>query len=148
MPAPLEETTMTLIPYLFFEGRCEEALTFYREALGAEIVQLLRYREAPQPPPPDKVAPGSLDKIMHAHARIGAAEFMASDGSCAGQPRFQGFALALTLADAPAAQRAFAALAAQGRIDLPIGATFWSPCFGMVTDRFGMQWFVTVPASA
>jgi PhnB protein len=136
---------MPLVPYLFFNGRCDEALAFYRQALGAEILMQMRFREAPDPPPPGMLPPGSEDKVMHAHARIGDAEFMASDGHCSGQPGFQGFSLSLTLPTEADVDRAFAALADQGRVDMPAGKTFWSPRFGMVTDRFGVQWMVTVP---
>lgn len=136
---------MPLIPYLFFNGRCDEALAFYRQALGAEVLMQMRYREAPDPPPPGMLPPGSEDKVMHAHARIGDAEFMASDGQCSGKLGFQGFSLSLTLPTEADVDRAFAALAAQGRVDMPAGKTFWSPRFGMVTDRFGVQWMVTVP---
>ena len=136
---------MPLIPYLFFNGRCDEALAFYRRALGAEILMLMRFREAPDPPPPGMLPPGSEDKVMHAHARIGDAEFMASDGNCSGKPGFQGFSLSLTLPTEADVDRAFAALAEQGRVDMPAGKTFWSARFGMVTDRFGVQWMVTVP---
>ena len=136
---------MQLTPYLFFNGRCDEALAFYRQALGAEIVMLMRFREAPDPPPPGMLPPGSEDKVMHSHARIGDAEFMASDGNCSGQPGFQGFSLSLTLPTEADVDRAFAALAEQGRVDMPAGKTFWSPRFGMVTDRFGVQWMLTVP---
>ena len=139
---------MPLIPYLFFNGRCDEALAFYRQALGAEVVMQMRYREAPDPPPPGMLPPGSEDKVMHAHARIGDAEFMASDGHCSGKPAFQGFSLSLTLPTEADVDRVFSALAEQGRIDMPAGKTFWSPRFGMVTDRFGIQWMVSVPPQA
>ena len=139
---------MPLIPYLFFNGHCDEALAFYRQALGAEILMQMRYREAPDPPPPGMLPPGSEDKVMHAHARIGDAEFMASDGHCSGKLGFQGFSLSLTLPTEADVDRAFAALAEQGRVDMPAGKTFWSPRFGMVTDRFGVQWMLSVPAQA
>jgi PhnB protein len=135
---------MQLTPYLFFNGRCEEALAFYRRALGAETLMLMRYREAPDAPPPGMLPPGSEDKVMHAHARIGDAEFMASDGHCSGKLAFQGFSLSLTLPTEADVDRAFAALAEQGKVDMPAGKTFWSARFGMVTDRFGVQWMVTV----
>ena len=138
---------MQLQPYLFFDGRCDEALDFYKKALGAEVLMLMRHKEAPTPPPPGTLPPGSEDKVMHAHLRIGDAEFMASDGFCkGGQPSFTGFSLSLTYPDETQARRAFAALAESGKIDLPIGQTFWSPCFGMVSDPFGLQWMITIPA--
>jgi len=139
---------MQLQPYLFFDGRCEEALDFYKKALGAEVTMLMRFKDSPEPPPPGRMPPGSENKVMHAHVRIGDAEFMASDGHCQGAPSFKGFSLSLTLPDEAKANKTFAALAQQGRVDLPIGKTFWSPCFGMVADRFGVQWMITVPQPA
>ncbi|MGH8540308.1 MAG: VOC family protein [Stenotrophobium sp.] len=138
---------MQIQPYLFFNGRCEEALAFYKKALGAEVIMLMRYKESPHSPPPEMLPPGNEDKVMHASVRIGAAEFMASDGHCDGKPVFKGFSLSLTQPDEAKANRAFAALAEKGKVDMPLGKTFWSPCFGMVTDRFGMQWMITLPAS-
>ncbi len=136
---------MVLQPYLFFDGRCEEALEFYKKALGAEVTMLMRYRESPEPPPPGLLPPGSEDKVMHASLRIGPVEFMASDGHCQGAATFKGFALSLTLPDEARARQGFAALAEGGKVDMPMGKTFFSPCFGMVTDRFGVQWMITVP---
>lgn len=130
-------------PYLFFDGRCEEALDFYRTALGAEVTMLLHYKDSPEPPPPGCEAPG--DKVMHANFHIGATQVMASDGRCEGKPNFQGFALSLSAPDAAEANRRFAALADGGRVEMPLGRTFFSPCFGMVVDRFGVFWMVIVP---
>jgi PhnB protein len=137
---------MQIQPYLFFDGRCEEAVEFYKHAIGAQVELLMRYNESPDPPPPGMVAPGSENKIMHVTLRIGAAVLMASDGSCGGKPRFEGFSLSLALADAAQAERAFAALAEGGEVRMPLGKTFWSPCFGMLADRFGVAWMVTVAA--
>ncbi|MBC8119259.1 MAG: VOC family protein [Burkholderiaceae bacterium] len=137
---------MVIQPYLFFDGRCEEAVEFYKKALGAKVEMLMRYKEAPDPPPPGMVAPGSDNKVMHAAIRIGEALVMASDGSNRGKPSFAGFSLSLTAPDAAAAERAFNALADGGQVQMPLGKTFWSPCFGMVADRFGVGWMVTVPS--
>lgn len=128
--------------YLFFDGCCEEAVEFYRRSLGAEVNKLLRYKDSPQPPPPDKVTPGSDDKIMHAELRVGDTFIMASDGCNAGTPSFQGFSLSLAASDATEAKRLFDALADGGQVRMPLGPTFWSPCFGMVADRFGVGWMV------
>ncbi|HSO07431.1 MAG TPA: VOC family protein [Pelomicrobium sp.] len=137
---------MLIQPYLFFDGRCEEALDYYRRAVGAEVETLMRYRESPDPPPPGMVPPGSGDKIMHASLRIGDTVVMASDGCNAGQPSFHGFSLSLTVADEAEADRAFAALGDGGQVQMPLGKTFFSPRFGMLTDRFGVGWMVIVPA--
>lgn len=139
---------MQVEPYLFFEGRCEEALEFYRKALGAQVVMLMRYKDSPEPPPPGKLPPGSESKVMHANLRIGDATVMASDGLLQGQPRFQGFSLSLTVPDDAQADRFFAALADGGQVQMPLTKTFWSPRFGMVTDRFGVGWMITVPHKA
>ena len=135
---------MVVQPYLFFDGRCEEALDFYRDALGAEITMLMRYQDAPDPPPPGMVAPGSENKVMHASFRIGETTVMASDGRCQGQPEFRGFSLSLTAADEAEADRTFAALAEGGQVQMPLGKTFFSPRFGMVADRFSVSWMVIV----
>jgi PhnB protein len=135
---------MLVQPYLFFDGRCEEALEFYRGALGAEVTMLLRHEDSPDPPPPGMVPPGCEDKVMHAAFRIGDTTLMASDGRCQGHPTFQGITLSLTVPDAAAARQRFAALAAGGRVDMPLTETFFSPCFGMVADRFGVSWMVYV----
>ena len=136
---------MPLEPYLFFEGCCEEALNFYTRALGAEITSLMRYSEGPEAPPPDKLPPGSEKKVMHAVVRIGDASVMASDGLCSGKPDFGGFSLCLTVAGEAEARRLFAGLAEGGNVIMPLSKTFYSPCFGMVTDRFGVCWMVLVP---
>jgi len=142
-----EETDIMLVqPYLFFDGRCEEAITFYRRALGAEVVMLMRYRDCPDSPPPGVVAAGSADKVMHASLRIGETTVMASDGRCQGQPSFQGFSLSITAANEAEADRVFAALSDGGTVSMPLGKTFFSPRFGMVTDRFGVGWMVLVVA--
>ena len=133
---------MQVQPYLFFDGRCEEALEFYRSALGAEVEMLMRFKDSPEPPPPGMVPPGSENKVMHSSFRIGDATVMASDGRCTGQPSFQGFSLSLTVADEAEAERLFAALADGGQVQMPLSKTFFSPRFGMVADRFGVSWMV------
>lgn len=135
---------MQVQPYLFFDGRCEEAIEFYKRALGAEVTMLVRFKESPEPPLPGTVPPGSEDKVMHANVRLGNTEVMASDGQCAGQPGFQGFALSIALTNVAEAERLFQALTEGGQVQMPLGATFWSPCFGMVTDRFGVGWMIDV----
>lgn len=138
---------MQIQPYLFFDGRCEAAIEFYRKALGAEVEMLMRFKDSPEPPPPGVVPPGSENKVMHASLRIGASTVMASDGRCSGQTIFQGFSLSLTVPSEAEADRLFAALAEGGKVQMPLGKTFWSPRFGMLTDRFGVGWMIGVPAS-
>jgi len=131
-------------PYLFFEGRCEEAIEFYKKALGAEVTMLMRYKDSPEPPKPGMIPPGSENKVMHSSLRIGDTMVMASDGRCQVRPSFQGFSLCLTVRNEAEADRAFAALADGGQVQSPLTKTFFSPRFGMVADRFGVGWMVFV----
>jgi PhnB protein len=136
---------MQVEPYLFFDGRCEEAIEFYRRALGAEVTMLMRWKDCPeQPKDKNMIPPGSENKVMHARLKIGQAAVMASDGRCTGKPSFQGFALSISAANAAEADRAFNALGDGGQIQMPMGKTFFSPRFGMVADRFGVSWMVLV----
>ena len=135
---------MQVQPYLFFDGRCEEALEFYRRALGAEVTMLMRFKDSPEPHEHGMVPPGAGDKVMHASFRIGDTEVMASDGQCAGRPSFQGFALSVTARDEADADRRFAALAEGGQVQMPLAKTFFAARFGMVADRFGVSWMIYV----
>jgi PhnB protein len=130
-------------PYLFFNGRCEEAVEFYRRALGAEVEMLMRMKESPEGMPPD-MPPGYGDKIMHGSLRIQGAPIMVSDGMAAGGPSFEGFSLSLNVGDAKTAERWFKALSEGGEVTMPLSKTFWSPLFGMLKDRFGVQWMVNL----
>lgn len=138
--------TPLIEPYLFFGGRCDEAIEFYQRAIGAKLEMLMRYRENPQPMPEGAIPPGWESKVMHASLRIGECRVMASDGCEASTP-FAGFSLSIAFPTAAEAENAFAALADGGSITMPISRTFWSPCFGMLTDRFGIGWMVTVAAA-
>jgi PhnB protein len=135
---------MQVQPYLFFDGRCEEALEFYRRALGAEVTMLMRFKDSPEPPQSGTCPPGSDAKVMHASVRIGDTTVMASDGRCMGQPSFQGFSLTVTASDEAEAERLFNALADGGQVQMPLTRTFFSPRFGMAADRFGVSWMVIV----
>ena len=138
---------MQIQPYLFFNGRCEEAIDFYRKALGAEVEMMMRFNENPDPMPPGMLAPGFENKVMHASLRIGDGVMMASDGMGAGETHFKGFSLAVYATDEAGVDRMFNALADGGSVTMPLGKTFWSPRFGMVTDRFGVGWMVSVNAA-
>jgi len=133
-----------ITPYLFFGGRCEEAIEFYRKALGAELDMMMRYNESPQPTPPGMLQAGFEKKVMHATFRIRGIQLMASDGRD-DKSKFDGFQLALSVPTEADATQSFDALADGGRVQVPLTKTFWSPCFGMVTDRFGVGWMVMVP---
>jgi PhnB protein len=132
---------MQIQPYLFFEGRCDEAIKFYRSALGAEVTMLMRFKDNPDP---GMGQPSAGDKVMHASLRIGDPTILVSDGHCLGQPKFQGFSLSLTVPDDAEAERFFAALADGGQVQMPMAKTFFSSRFGMVTDRFGVLWMIYV----
>lgn len=134
----------TLIqPYLFFAGRCEEALAFYGKALGARVDMMMRFNESPEAPPPGSLQPGFEKKIMHAQFRVGGNTLMASDG-CGPEAGFSGFSLSLTVPTGAEAERAFSALSEGGKVTMPLAKTFWSPLFGMLTDKFGIGWMVSV----
>ena len=131
-------------PYLFFNGSCEQALEFYRKALGAEVIMMMRFKDSPEPCDPGMVPPGSENKIMHASFRVGSTTLMASDGCATGTPGFEGFSLSISVATEADADRVFAALADGGHVRMPLAKTFWSARFGMVADRFGLGWMITV----
>jgi PhnB protein len=133
---------MLVQPYVSFDGRCEEALEFYRKALGAEVTMVVRFKEMPEPAPPGMIPPGSENKIMHCRFKVGDSIILAADGRCGGQAKFHGFSLSLTVASEAEAGKMFAALSDGGSVQMPLGKTFFSPAFGMVTDRFGVPWMV------
>ncbi len=135
---------MKIEPYLFFDGRCEEAIEFYRRVLGAEVTMLTRFKDSPEPPQPGMVPPGSENKVMHASLKIGDTNVMVSDGHCTGKPSFQGFSLSIALPDAAKVEKVFAALGEGGQVKMPLTKTFFSPLFGMVADRFGVSWMLIV----
>jgi PhnB protein len=131
--------------YLFFEGRCEEAIEFYKSKLGAKVEMLMRFKESPEPPAPGCLPEGSENKIMHASFRIGDTSVMASDGMARTGPVFKGFSLSITCANEREADRVFEALGDGGQVQMPLAKTFFSPKFGMVADKFGVSWMVIVP---
>jgi PhnB protein len=132
--------------YLFFDGRCEEAIEFYSRTLGAEVLMMMRFKDSPEPPQPGMHPPGSENKIMHATLKVGKTTLMVSDGRCQGKPNFQGFSLSIQAPNEAGAERLFAALSDGGQVQMPLAKTFFSPRFGMTTDRFGVGWMVLVPA--
>ncbi len=130
-----------LQPYLFFNGRCEEAFEFYRTALGAEVIMKMLFKDAPDK---SMTPPGSENKVMHLSFRIGNSIVLASDGRCQGKANFDGFALSLTVPTDSEAKRLFTALSNGGQVEMPLSQTFFSSSFGMVQDRFGVSWMVYV----
>jgi PhnB protein len=136
---------MQVQAYLNFDGRTEEAIEFYRKAIGAEVQMLMRNKESPEPPPPGTLPPGSENKVMHATFRIGDSTVMASDCHAKGAPVFQGISLSLTVDNAAQSEKCFGALSAGGKVNMPLAKTFFSPSFGVVTDKFGVTWMIYVP---
>ena len=137
----MSNSNTSVQPYLFFNGRCEEALEFYRNTLGAEVEMLSRFNDAPDP---GTAQPGMENKVMHASFRVGETLLMASDGRGDGQTRFEGFSLSIVVPDEEKADKVFKALANGGKITMPLEKTFWAPKFGMLEDRFGVGWMVSV----
>jgi PhnB protein len=135
---------MLVQPYLMFDGRCEEAIEFYRRAIGAETTMLMRFKDSPEPAPPGMVPPGSENKVMHAAMKIGDTTVMATDGGCQQKATFEGFSLTLTVPNEAEADRRFNALAEGGQVRMPLAKTFFSPRFGMLQDKFGVGWMVIV----
>lgn len=134
---------MQVLPYLNFDGRCEEAVEYYRRVLGAEVTTLIRFKDHPEPHDgPAATPPGSENKVMHAAFRVGEITVMASDCECGGKSLFQGFSLSINVPDEAAAKRVFAALADGGQVQMPLAKTFFSPSFGVVSDRFGLSWMI------
>ncbi len=133
---------MKVQPYLFFDGCCEEALEFYKKAVGAEVTMLMRFKDCPEPPKEGMVPPGSEDKIMHANFRVGDTEVLASDGNCRGKTSFDGFSLTINVADDTEAKQVYDAMADGGQAVMPLTKTFFASQFGMLVDRFGVHWMV------
>jgi PhnB protein len=138
----------TIQPYLFFRGRCEEAINYYKKSLGAELLMMMRFKDNPDKPGPDKVPAEFSDRIMHAAMRIAGSEIMMSDGMKSGPLDFECMSLSLSVPTEPDADRLFNALAKDGTVQMPLGQAFFSPRFGAVTDTFGVSWMVIVQPKA
>ncbi|MGH8279866.1 MAG: VOC family protein [Gammaproteobacteria bacterium] len=136
---------MQIQPYLFFQGRCEEAIGFYKRVLGAKPGRLMHYQDMSEPPPPGMVPLGFEGKVVYAEFAVGDTRVLACDDYTQTAAAFQGFRLSLSVADAAQARHVFAALAEGGEVNMPLAKTFFSPCFGMLKDRFGVGWMVIVP---
>ncbi len=132
---------MNLQPYVFFDGRCEEALDFYTKAIGAKATMLMRFKDAPDK---SMIMPGAENKVMHAQVQIGDTTVLMSDGRCTGKPNFQGFALTISAKTEAEADKIFTALSDGGQVTMPLAKTFFSPRFGMLADKFGVGWMVLV----
>ena len=132
---------MQVQPYLFFDGRCDEALDFYKKSIGAEVKMLMRWKDSPDK---SMSVPGNAEKVMHAQFQVGDTTIMSSDGRNTGKPKFEGFALSISAKDEADADKKFSALAEGGQVTMPLAKTFFSPRFGMVADKFGVQWMVLV----
>jgi PhnB protein len=135
---------MTIQPYLFFEGRAEEALAFYKKVLGAKNEMVMKYKDMPDPQP-GSIPPGGENKVMHMNFEVGGSTIMGSDGFCGGKTKFDGFSLTYNCKDEAEAQKVFKDLSEGGQVKMPLGKTFFSPAFGMLADKFGLGWMVIVP---
>ena len=133
---------MQVQAYLFFDGKCDEALGFYQRALGAKVKALMRWKEAPDQ---SMITPGQENKVMHSEFQIGETVILASDGRGTGKPNFQGFSLTITAANDAEAKRIFNALGDGGQVQMPLDKSFFASSFGMVADKFGVGWMVIVP---
>ncbi len=130
---------MQVNPYLFFDGKCEEALEFYKSTAGAKVTALMRFKEAPDQ---TNMNPESKDKVMHAEFTVGETKILASDGYCHGAPKFEGFSLTIQCANDAEAAKLYGALGDGGKVVMPLGKTFFASSFGMITDKFGVGWMV------
>ena len=137
---------MHVAPYLNFQGRCQEALEFYRASVGAEVTMLMHFKDAPEQPPPGALPPGYGEKVMHSNVVIGNTRFMATDGGCSTAEGFRGFSMALSVRDDAEAKRCFDALGQGGKVQMPLAKTFFSSSFGLLEDKFGVSWMVVVEA--
>ena len=137
---------MLVQPYLSFDGRCEEAIEFYKTAVDAKVEMLMRFKDSPEPPPPGMGPADVSNKVMHASLQIGESTVMASDGRCQGKTNFVGICLSLSVSSDAEAEQRFAALGDGGKVGMPLAKTFFSSRFGIVTDRFGVCWMVVVQA--
>jgi PhnB protein len=135
---------MQVQPYLSFDGRCEEAIEFYKSAVGAKVNRLMRFKDCPEPHPSGNCPPETANKVMHADLSIGQSTVLMSDGRCTGKPVFSGISLALQVASDAEAEQVFSALSNGGKVTMPLAKTFFSSRFGMVNDRFGVAWMVLV----
>ena len=133
----------TVQPYIFFDGKCEEALDFYKGAIGAKVDMMMRFKEAPDQ---SQMQPNTGEKVMHASFHVGTTQVLASDGHCAGKPSFQGFGLALNAKDDAEAEKLFTAVGKGGQVLQPLTKTFFASKFGMVTDKFGINWMINCDA--
>jgi len=146
----MKNSTVTVQPYILLNGRCEEAIKYYQSAFGAEVLMQMRFKEAPESPPPGRLPPGFENKIMHAHIRFGAADVLMTDGPDGdpGKTEFRGISLCLTAESDSEAKQFFNNLAKNGKVEMLFSKTFFSPGFGMVSDPFGIRWMVyTKPAA-
>jgi PhnB protein len=131
--------------YLFFDGRTDEALAFYKQTLGIEVEMLMRFKDNPDKDKhPESCPPGAEEKVMHSSFKLGDQHVLASDGNCGGKPEFKGFGLALSVKTEAEADKVFGALGQGGQVQMPLTKTFFSPRFGMVADKFGVIWMILV----
>ena len=132
---------MQVQPYLNFDGRCDEALEFYKTAIGAKVTMLMRFKDAPDK---SMISPGNEGKVMHSAVQLGDSTVLMSDGRCTGKANFNGIALTISAKTEAEADQLFDGLADGGTVNMPLSKTFFSPKFGMLADKFGVGWMVIV----
>ena len=134
---------MRVIPYLFFPGTCREAITWYAEVLGIETPQFMTLRDMPEE---DRAAMAGMpeDAVMNVALVKGDLNIMASDSGPEDAQAMAGVSIHLGLDSVAEAHRVFDAFADGGEVGMPMQATFWTPAFGTVRDRYGVRWMVSV----
>ena len=132
---------MHVLPYLFFNGRCEEALAFYSKTIGAKAEGMMRFSQNPDQ---STTTPANKDKVMHAQFKLGDSMIFVSDGMATGKTNFDGFSLAIAADSEADAKQMFGALGEGGAVTVPLSETFFAKSFGMLKDRFGVSWMLIV----
>lgn len=130
---------MQINPYLVFNGQCEAAFKFYEKLLGGKITGIMTHANSPMA---NQVPPEWRDKVMHAHMTVGNSVLMGSDAPPQHFQKPQGFSVSIGVKTVEEGERIFKALSENGAVQMPFQKTFWSPGFGMLTDRFGIPWMV------
>jgi PhnB protein len=141
----IRRQVMQVTPYLYFNGRCEEALSFYQQTIGARVECQMRFSDCPGELDPNMVPPGTEHRIMHAAFKLGETTIFAADGCASAEMKPAGFGLSLQTPDVAEAEQLFNALAWEGEVRMAMTKTFFSPSFGIVVDKFGVNWLIYVP---
>lgn len=130
--------------YLIFNGNCEEAFQFYKSVFGGEFQYVGKYKDAPPEDGGEVVSEEDSNRIMHVSLPIGSSVLMGSDShSKFGDVGFgDNFSISISAESTEEADKIFGGLTDEGRVDMPMQKTFWSPYFGMLKDKFGVNWMI------